>query len=283
MKNRLIMAAARRLMRLGYFRGRDRLVEALRTWLSNRVLLTSPSGVMWQLDPREELQWKLLLDGDYEKQTADLIRQLTPGSVFVDVGAHIGYFSCEAAKAVATSGRVVAVEPQAENVSHCIKACVDNGLNNVETLVAAVAPGRESGMISLNGQVSRDRSRLSLILDEPNSAEFRFQVYSAPLDVLLSSLQRIDLIKIDVEGLEDRILQSADSTLAKTRAVIVEILDPATSGVPDMLRQAGFSLFDCEGRSWSGGDLLENNLVAFREDSVLFKRRPTERTSSFED
>ena len=65
------------------------------------------------------VRWKLkVLFRRYEPETTRLIaRELKPGDVFVDIGAHIGYFTRLAAKKVGSGGRVIAFEADTENYS----------------------------------------------------------------------------------------------------------------------------------------------------------------------
>ena len=158
--------------------------------------------------------------------TACLVRRLREGSVFVDVGANHGYFTVLAAALVGPTGSVVAFEPNPV-VFEQLKTHVRlNGfgarVTPVQTalgdlyqenapLFVSIEPGN-SGLSSLvatptyirNGWLSHDRT-VSVQVD---TFDRWFQS---------SSLPRIDLVKIDVEGVEDRVAAGMAATLASGR------------------------------------------------------------------
>ena len=69
-------------------------------------------GVTMLLDPEDYISRELLRTGTWERPSWDAIHaHLSDGAVFVDVGAHIGYYSLKAARVVGAAGRVIAVEP----------------------------------------------------------------------------------------------------------------------------------------------------------------------------
>src|SRR6266404_6819875 len=69
-------------------------------------------GVSFHLDPKDLVPITILRTGVWQPEVWNsLAPSLPPGAVFLDVGAHIGYFSIKAADRVGNSGRVVAFEP----------------------------------------------------------------------------------------------------------------------------------------------------------------------------
>src|SRR5947209_419870 len=87
--------------------------------------------------------------GSWEPETCDVIRDLLPvGGTFVDVGAHVGYVSIAAARAVGATGHGIAVEPAPENFALLAANLVSSGIDWVTTIHAAA--GATSGMIELS-------------------------------------------------------------------------------------------------------------------------------------
>ncbi|GMR22232.1 MAG: hypothetical protein BMS9Abin37_0566 [Acidobacteriota bacterium] len=65
-----------------------------------------------RIDPEDYLQRHVFVTGRWEDETTQLVRALLkPGDSFVDVGAHVGYFTLLAADALQYGGRVHAFEP----------------------------------------------------------------------------------------------------------------------------------------------------------------------------
>src|SRR5437764_1145672 len=81
-----------------------------------------------------------------------LASDLTEGDVFVDVGAHIGYFTILAAGLVGSTGKVLAFEPEPTNYEQLLRHIKLNDLSNVVVFNWAV--GDHPGVVDL--YVNRD-------------------------------------------------------------------------------------------------------------------------------
>src|SRR5947209_15344673 len=69
------------------------------------------------LDPNDMVSREILKTGVWERASWQAIQDRLPGGgTFVDVGAHIGYYSLKAARAVGPAGHVIAVEPNPDTV-----------------------------------------------------------------------------------------------------------------------------------------------------------------------
>jgi len=127
---------------------------------------------------------------------------MRPGATVVDVGANIGYNTVYASRRVGPTGRVVAIEPAADNVGVLRENIAWNGLENV--VVHAVAAGRadEVRNLFLRGDTSAVNS---LFPESVYAAVTNIEpVRVAPLDDLVDVDP--DLVKIDVEGAELEVL-----------------------------------------------------------------------------
>ena len=137
---------------------------------------------------------------------------LRPGQTFVDVGAHVGYFSVLASKQVGATGTVIAVEPEARNLDLLHRNLARNGCANA--LVVPFAAHSANGMASL-------------VLDEENRGAHRLvplgrattSVPCVRLDDLLP--EHVDMIKIDAQGYDHEVIAGLDSTLAANPHVTV--------------------------------------------------------------
>jgi FkbM family methyltransferase len=131
-----------------------------------------------------------------------VIEGLKPGDVFVDVGANCGIFTAFAAKCVGPEGHVIAIEPIPEMIERLRFNVAANGFTNVVIFETAV--GDEVGTAALHVH-PRNRGKSSMASD---AAGTPIQVSVTPLaDVVASAgVRRIDSLKIDIEGFEDRAL-----------------------------------------------------------------------------
>lgn len=152
----------------------------------------------------ENFTEQMLVERGLHKDNAGiglLARALRPGDVFVDVGANCGLFTLFGARAVGADGRVLAIEPSSEMAQRLRFNVEANGAGNVA--IVQVAVGAEAGRATLYGG---DHPGLaSLCASVGGSAT---EVLVAPLLTLAegANLSRIDVLKIDIEGYEDRAL-----------------------------------------------------------------------------
>ena len=79
-----------------------------------------------------------------------LPRLLTPGSVFVDVGANVGFLSILAARLVGPEGRVIAFEPHPGAVERLRLGVAANGVGGTVEVTAAACGAQDGGTIRLH-------------------------------------------------------------------------------------------------------------------------------------
>jgi FkbM family methyltransferase len=178
--------------------------------------------------------------------TRELVKRLSPGSVFLDIGANIGYFSLLAASIVGKGGKVIAVEPNSRNAKALHASRERNGFSNLEILQIAASSSWEMLFLDAahsNGSVSFPVGDISELLA-------RETVMSLPLDVVLDHDQ-VDLIKIDVEGFEFRALSGMVKCIDRDRPTIISEFSPGSlpgsSGVTpldylDFFKSRGYRL-----------------------------------------
>jgi FkbM family methyltransferase len=142
---------------------------------------------------------------------------LRPGQVVVDVGANIGTHSIVSAMRVGTTGRVYAFEAHPTTVRFLRQ---NIRLNQLDSIIKVIdcALGEASGEAVFSDKRSDDQNCIL-----PGSAP-GISVRVRPLDSLLSE-ERIDLLKIDVEGFELMVLRGARRTLSRTGAIYFEAWD----------------------------------------------------------
>jgi FkbM family methyltransferase len=122
------------------------------------------------LEPLEYVQLEILLRGAAEPLTLGLVRSIVEhGSCVIDVGAHVGHHTLEAAIAAGRDGRVFGFDPQPYNADRIGRHAVLNNLENIVTVCAAV--GDKDGFVMLPMQSERDRARLSLHEAGPNNQD----------------------------------------------------------------------------------------------------------------
>jgi FkbM family methyltransferase len=125
-------------------------------------------------------------------------RAIHPGAIVVDVGANIGYNTVYASRRVGPTGRVVAVEPAADNLRVLRENIAANALENVVVHTVAAGRAHERRDLFLRGEISAVNSLFpESVYATVTGVE---QVRVAPLDDLVEGDP--ELVKIDVEGAE---------------------------------------------------------------------------------
>jgi FkbM family methyltransferase len=133
---------------------------------------------------------------------------LRPGDVFVDVGANFGLFSAVAAKKVGPGGRVIAIEPHPELIRRLKFNIAANGFDQVTVVETAVGDSVGEATFYAN---TASFAESSLKHDAGEQNKNNQQPTRVPVATLAkivedAGLSRIDALKIDIEGYEDRAL-----------------------------------------------------------------------------
>jgi FkbM family methyltransferase len=169
---------------------------------------------------------------------------LNRGGTIVDVGANVGGYSV---KACTMGAKVIAVEPDPDN--YCVLK-LNLGLNRCTNAhVLNIAAGSREEVCKL--YKSGDERSVGYTLQQgEGTREVKCDIEVKPLDVAIPPLlsdEWVQLLKVDVEGLEVEVIEGALNLLKRTRYVIVEVI-PSTESkmreVLNLLRPAGFKLVD---------------------------------------
>lgn len=191
--------------------------------MGSQTVLTR-HGFRMELDLSDWLGQTVFALGEYEAPTTSIFQQvLKPGSVFIDVGAHVGYFSALAARIVGENGRVYAFEAIPENAKMIRKNAQINRFENVrvESVILSDQPG---SLIFHYGP--EGHSGVSSIREVSGSSR-HVEMKAERLDQFMSQITQVDLIKIDVEGAELRVLLGAQRILKKYRPALIIEVTPA--------------------------------------------------------
>lgn len=150
----------------------------------------------------------------YEPETTRLFQTLIkPGMTFIDVGAHVGYYSLLAARQVGEEGQVYSFEPEPVNFSLLVKNVELNEYRNISTISQAVSNNKGFSTLFVSALDSGRNSVFHHGLPENGSV----RVATTTLDAFLEEKgwPKVDLIKIDVEGAELDVLAGMTELLGK--------------------------------------------------------------------
>lgn len=187
-----------------------------------------------------------MLRGLHEMQVQEALRRHLPvGGTFVDVGAHIGYFSLMAARVVGPRGRVVAIDPVEANVTAIRRHAALNNFDNVEA-VRAAATGHE-GVEQVIEVSDSLWTRLATVGDHPLETR-RAAIRGVTVDAVLRDRGLdADVVKIDVEGAELTVLDGMRQTLTSRRAVVLCEMHGKNQAFAAALRHGGYRVKNLDG------------------------------------
>lgn len=182
---------------------------------------------------REPVGFYLLIDGVYEIQAIDFVlEQLKPSATFIDVGANIGVFTLPAARRLGRNGCVVAIEPSPRVFPYLEQNIALNEFKNVRLMRCAAA--------NCDGETA---PFYEAPVDKFGMGSLGAQFHNSPVPVLCRTLdhilneqqiEKVDVMKVDVEGFEAAVFEGAEKLLASDTAplILFEFCDWAENRLP---------------------------------------------------
>lgn len=182
-------------------------------------------GLRWQLDLSNTNDHALFFDPVFaaDKVLFDLVK---PDSQVVDIGGNIGSFALRFARK-APRGRVVSFEPHPDTFAKLVTNKSLNALSNLE--VRNLGIGEVETVHRLHQVVASNSGMNRIITAAEVDPALPFkEITVVPLAKGLAgtAIQRVDLLKIDVEGFEDAVLQGSADIIQRDRPVLfIELID----------------------------------------------------------
>jgi FkbM family methyltransferase len=235
-------------------------------------------GLKLRLRLGNDLSWWVFVGGMYEpNELAFLATTLEPGMTVVDVGANEGLFTLVGASLVGGGGRVIAIEPSERELAW-LQANVElNGLDNVEAFRFALHDHAGTSKLTRAdiGHEGYNALGDTIVSPEVNAAGTE-TVELETLDgfVTARGLERLDVVKVDAEGCEARILQGGMATVRRFSPIVLMEVVPdhlaaqgsTVVGLLDLIDELAYRVWIFEGqgllRLRSGDEPLSENVVA---------------------
>jgi len=241
---KLYRRLARFLSRIGLVRipGASKLYHLLYTKFikpkgAAALVLLNIQGNKMYVDAGQRIGDELLMDGVFEKYETELFKKMAQdGKVVVDIGANIGYYTLIAAKLVGSKGTVYAFEPEPSNYKLLYKNIQANGYTNIIAVQKAVSKTNGKTKFYVDAATT-DVSSFAKdnVLKHSKNLDC-LEVETITLDDFFERTvgdDRIDLMKIDVEGAEELVVDGAERVLRNNSLkILMEFM-------PDQLRNVG--------------------------------------------
>ncbi len=210
----------------------------------------------------------------YEPTTARLFYQLAQQvRVIIDVGAHVGFYSLVGALANATA-QVVSLEPMPSIFKRLTAHVAINRLKNVTPIQCAASDAIGEERVYSSCALYESSSTLSSdFLRNRKDLVDSSSVTTRTLDDICEEqkLASVDLIKIDVEGYEERVIRGMRRLLSHRPRIICEILPNLSrrEALRHSLLSLGYHFFRI-----GKNQLIDDPLLGGSEDDVNYLLTP---------
>jgi FkbM family methyltransferase len=225
-----------------------------------------------------------------------LDRYLKAGMTFLDVGANEGIYSVFAARRVGAGGIVWAFEPSKREIGRLRRNAEYNGLDVRVFEIGLSDVTSEADLLIAEDRHAGLNTLGKIPYEQVNQARLE-TIHLDALDEIVAKnpLARLDMIKIDVEGAELRVLRGAAETLRRYRPLLLfEVSGAALAAqgaspeeLTGFVRSQGYILYRFDPRTGfpsaaGAADDCSDNMIAISEECSLppavYSLLPTEPT-----
>ena len=210
---------------------------------------------------------------------------LKPGMVFLDIGANEGLFSVFASRRVGPTGKLIAFEPSHRELERLRANLSLNKTCNVQVEAFALAEASGTAELRICEYGHEGQNTLGDFAHDVHQSGTQM-VQVGTLDEYLDEhpADRLDFIKMDVEGAEQKVLEGARKTIASFKPVILlELNDKALrfqaasdEGVVNLLRSLDYLIYNFCPRTGlpviADGPLYSENVIAAPRELKILTR-----------
>lgn len=206
-------------------KGKWRLIDLTHKLIRNDdsvVLSEVQPGIWMELDLNSFIERHIYYAGFYRPWVLPHFdRLLKRGQVVVDIGANVGQFSLWAAKKVAPTGIVLAFEPEPTSFAKLAKNVEINATGIVKFENMAIADFDGEAIFNFNAADHDNQGQGSLARLSCHRRTHRVRCLT--LDTLIAErdIKQIDVLKIDTQGAEMRVLTGAKGVIERDRPAVL--------------------------------------------------------------
>lgn len=207
------------ILRRPFFRGQDRIFNYLfkKNKLSKEWHTVRPIQGNFKItcDASTWIGAKIIYTGNYEPALKNVAKKIIrKGDYVLDIGANIGFHTLYFAELVGDTGHITSFEPVPYNFKTLINNVRLNSLKNISAKNIALGIKNE---------------QITIVADEKSANPGTFNLFDQSGSTLITCCigdevigdQRVDFIKIDVEGYESFVIEGILDTIKKNRPIII--------------------------------------------------------------
>jgi|SRR3972149_1629278 len=207
-----------------------------------------------------------ILSGQLDNYVFSVMRKyINPGSNIVDIGANIGTYSIFFSDLTGSRGRVFAFEPDSMNLQYLKRNIKLNRVKNITAIRKAVSDRNGKAKLYLSEALTWDHR-----LFNPPGEKRKYEIVSqVKLDSLLVA-KKIDFIKMDVQGYEDKCLEGMQQIINKNKNLLIftefwpkGLKDAGTDplGLINKIKSLGFKIYTVDALKEKIEPLRNINLI----------------------
>ena len=216
--------------------------------------------------------------GEFSELELSLFEQICkPNTIMIEVGANIGTHTMALSKLVGENGRVYAFEPQRIVFQTLCANMALNSITNVETFQVAVSD--EEGTIMIpDFDYAKENNFGGIELDKFSQGR---KVPKVKLDDFLE-LDRLDFMKIDVEGMEQGVIEGATCLIEKFKPILYVENDRVekSEALIACIKDLGYNIYAHNPRLFNPenyaknrdnifGNIISKNILCIHHDSSV--------------
>jgi len=240
----------------------------------NNVKIANYDGIILYVDMDDPNIGPAIVDGSFEKDIVEFFKaNLKQDMTFLDIGANIGLYTFLGSNIVGQNGKVFSVEPNLNNVKLITMTIYENLIKNIKLL--PVAASDDNAYMLLNSSYSNGTTTKNI--ENKNMIINSTIVPSVKLDDVIK--ERVDFIKIDIEGAEYIALNGLKQILSSYKPTIISEFSPnsmpgiaSITGIDylNFLRKFDYKIFVINNQSIISADNLsnENIMNVFNQSKV---------------
>jgi len=231
----------------------------LEFYFNNGIIVEGYNGTLLKLEHNDWISRNIIYHKSYEPcSIAASIDMLKNGGVFLDIGANFGLYSCILGRL--KNVEAFAIEPGAESFTRLVNNIKLNDDINIKIFHFGLADKNDIFNFKIDWFFNLGAAQISSYENSKYKAfdtGFDYSVLCVTLDSLLDKINKpIELMKMDVEGFELKVLEGLSSSHKfKPKNIIMEFKETGLSNdrtickesLISRIRDLGYEIFDVTG------------------------------------
>jgi FkbM family methyltransferase len=214
---------------------RNAYYKFLKSDIQNRTVIKNVDGINYELDLTEVIDSAIYFNNNREPHTSNALKRLCqPGMTIFDIGANVGSHALPIAQSAGVKGKVYAFEPVPWALDKLKKNLSLNNFKNVLVQPIALSDHiNENATFSLRASFKTTSGKPVNEDGDLNEnwwdacEEVKVKVETVDNFIIREEITSLDVIKLDVDGFEAKVLRGAQSTLDKFKPTILMELAPS--------------------------------------------------------